>query len=200
MYGWKNSSVSNSDIEIVFNTTILRYVKKIYIFCNWTLVNPLTSRCAEFSRWLQCRAIYRKKMKKDRKLHILPFLGSLFRMAQSEFSKNDAKAFIFPKIPKKNAIFGVRFFFKFKFSLCSRHLGNFQLIRNVFSRLLLLKYALIYFVPLCSPIQNGAWTFEIFSNWEYWSYFGVSRLLRSLIIQISYYEFCFTYCDWQKQY
>ena len=53
------------------------------------LLNPLTPRCAEFSRWLQCRTIYRKKMKKDRKLHILPFLGSLFRMAQSGFSKND---------------------------------------------------------------------------------------------------------------
>ena len=54
-------------------------------------------------------------MKKDRKLHILPFLGSLFRMAQSEFSKNDAKPFIFPKIPQKNAIFGVQIFFNLNF-------------------------------------------------------------------------------------
>ena len=82
-------------------------------------INPLTPRCAEFSRWLECRTIYRKKMKKDRKLHILPFLWSLFRMAQSEFSKNHAKPFIFPKIPKKNAILGVRFFFNLNFHYVS---------------------------------------------------------------------------------
>ena len=72
--------------------------------------NPLTPRCAEFSRWLQCRTIYRKKMKKDWKLHILPFLGPLFRMAQSEFSKNYAKLFIFPQIPKKTLFLGYDFF------------------------------------------------------------------------------------------
>ena len=74
-----------------------------------------TPRCAEFSRWLQCHTIYRKKIKKDQKLHILPFLGSLFWMAQSEFSKNDAKPFIFPKIPKKTLFLGYDFFFNLNF-------------------------------------------------------------------------------------
>ena len=69
--------------------------------------NPLTPRCAEFSCWVQCRTIYRNKMKKDRKHHTLPFLGSLFRMAESEFSKNDAKPFIFPK---KRYFWGTIFF------------------------------------------------------------------------------------------
>ena len=54
-------------------------------------------------------------MKKDRKLHILLFLGSLFRMAQSEFSKNDAKRFIFPKIPKKTLFLGYDFCFNLNF-------------------------------------------------------------------------------------
>ena len=52
-------------------------------------------RCAEFSRWLQCRTIYRKKMEKNRKLYILPFLGSLFQMAPSQFSKNEDKLEIY---------------------------------------------------------------------------------------------------------
>ena len=54
-------------------------------------------------------------MKKDRKLHISPFLGLPFRMAQSEFSKNDAKPFIFPKIPKKRYFWGTIFFFNLNF-------------------------------------------------------------------------------------
>ena len=54
-------------------------------------------------------------MKTDQKLHILPFLGSLFRMAQSEFSKNDAKPFIFPKITKKTLFLGYDFFLNLNF-------------------------------------------------------------------------------------
>ena len=54
-------------------------------------------------------------MKKNRKLHILPFLESLFRMAQSEFLNNDAKLFIFPKIPKKTLFLGYDFFFNLNF-------------------------------------------------------------------------------------
>ena len=93
----------------------------------WSLLNPLTPRCAEFSHWLQCHTIYRKKMKKDRKLHILPFLWSLFRMAQSEFSNNDAKPFIFPKIPKKTLFLGYDFFFNlnFKFVIHTQISNNF---------------------------------------------------------------------------
>ena len=67
-------------------------------FSRLMLINPLTPRCAE--SFIE-NSIYRKMMKKDRKIHILPFLGLLFRMAQSEFSKKDAKPFIFPKIPQK---------------------------------------------------------------------------------------------------
>ena len=92
---------------LYFNWSFFRTytILLIHIF-QFILVNPLTPRCAEFSRWLQCRTIYRKNLKKDRKLHILPFLGSLFRMAQSEFSKNDAKPFSFPKIHKKTLFLG----------------------------------------------------------------------------------------------
>ena len=73
-------------------------------------INPLTPRCAEFLRWLQCRTIYRKKMKKDRKLHILPFLGSLFQMTQSEFSKMALNPLSFQKYPKRRYFWGTIFF------------------------------------------------------------------------------------------
>ena len=93
----------------------LKLKLKECFFNDISTINPLTSRCAEFSRWLQCCTIYRKKMKKDLKLHTLLFLGSLFRMAQSDFSKNNAKPFIFPKRPKKTLFLGYDFFFNLNF-------------------------------------------------------------------------------------
>ena len=96
-------------VDYTYKLVIIKIHRTAVVF------NPLTPRRAEFSRRLQCRTIYRKKMKKDRKLHILPFLGSLFRMAQSESPRNDAKPFIFPKVPKTTLFLRYDFFLNLNF-------------------------------------------------------------------------------------